>query len=65
MGTRASKFQSSEELSGKTQVKKTSVSFHQYFQVFHILVQNLSSTFGVVRNDFSREDISESQRSFQ
>jgi len=53
MGTRASKFQSSEELSGKTQIK-----FHHQFHftgtvsVFHRLLQNLFSTFGVVRNDF-------------
>ena len=45
MGTRAIKFQSSEELSVKTQLGKvsSSVSFHHYFQVFHILLQNLFS----------------------
>jgi len=63
MGTRAIKFQSSKELSVKTQLGKvsSSVSFHHYFQVFHILLQNLFSTFGVVRNDFFREDIQKSR----
>ena len=35
----------------------SSVSFHQYFQVLASIsfeLQNLFSTFGVVRNDFSR-----------